>query len=251
MAEVDVLVAGDAAITFAWQLSAPPMPGRTSKLLGTVEPEGRFGGCAPSVALALAGFRHRVALVSWLGDDAYGRAYLEALRTHGVDTGGVEAAAGQATPRALMLYDPSGSAACLHHPSPSGSLRLTEAGLHRPAASRWPAVSPGRAPVTPARLANRRSRTRPGSVMRFSRHSSRPPCAGGCRAMRRRLPPARRPGICSTGRSQHDGEDAPRAPGCLVSRLEIGRRRLTLHPGRRSRPGRHVRRAPDRHPPVE
>src|SRR5947209_17730362 len=116
MAEVDVLVAGDAAITFAWQLSAPPVPGRTSKLLGTVEPEGRFGGCAPSVALALAGFGHRVALVSWLGDDAYGRAYLTKLHSHGIDTGGVEVAAGQASPRALMLYATGGPAACLPPP---------------------------------------------------------------------------------------------------------------------------------------
>src|SRR5438128_2630081 len=110
MAEVDVLVAGDAAITFAWQLSAPPIPGRTSKLLGTVEPEGRFGGCAPSVALALTGFGHRVALVSWLGDDAYGRAYLTKLRSHGIDTAGVAVAAGQATQATLVLTD--GPAGC-------------------------------------------------------------------------------------------------------------------------------------------
>src|SRR5207253_6673000 len=64
--ELDALVAGDAAITFAWQVSTPPSPGRTSKLLGAVEPEGRFGGCAPGVALALAELGHRVALVSWL-----------------------------------------------------------------------------------------------------------------------------------------------------------------------------------------
>src|SRR5881628_926260 len=150
MAEVDVLVAGDAAITFAWQLSAPPIPGRTSKLLGSVEPEGRFGGCAPSVALALAGFGHRVALVSWLGDDAYGRAYLETLRTHGVETDGVEVAAGQASPRALMLYDPSGSA----------SLRLTDAGLERLGRSQWLALTAGPAPMTEALLTNRRPETR-------------------------------------------------------------------------------------------
>ena len=160
MAEIDVLVAGDAAITFAWQLSAPPIPGRTSKLLGSVEPEGRFGGCAPSVALALAGFGHRVALVSWLGDDAYGRAYLETLRTHGVETDGVEVAAGQASPRALMLYDPSGSATCLHHPSGSGSLRLTDAGLERLGRSRWLALTAGPAPMTEALLDNRRPETR-------------------------------------------------------------------------------------------
>src|SRR5260370_23903090 len=124
MSELDAVVAGDAAITFAWQVSVPPSPGRTSKLLGAVEPEGRFGGCAPGVALALAELGHRVALVSWLGDDHYGRAYLDRLRVSGVDVGGVEVAAGQSSARALMLYDGNGSATCLHHPSGSGNLGL-------------------------------------------------------------------------------------------------------------------------------
>src|SRR5713226_6672871 len=125
MSELDAVVAGDAAITFAWQVSVPPSPGRTSKLLGAVEPEGRFGGCAPGVALALAELGHQVALVSWLGDDGYGRAYLARLRAGGVDVEGVEVAEGQSSARALMLYDGNGSATCLHHPSGSGSLRLS------------------------------------------------------------------------------------------------------------------------------
>src|SRR5438128_2231731 len=117
VSELDAVVAGDAAITFAWQVSVPPSPGRTSKLLGAVEPEGRFGGCAPGVALALAELGHRVALVSWLGDDDYGRAYLTYLQSGHVDTAGVEIAAGQSSARALMLYDAHGSATCPHHPS--------------------------------------------------------------------------------------------------------------------------------------
>jgi len=157
---VDVLVAGDAAITFAWQLNAPPVPGRTSKLLGKVEPDGRFGGCAPAVALSLAGFQHRVALVSWLGDDAYGQAYLEELQRHGIDTTGVEVAAGQASARALMLYDPSGAATCLHHPSGSGRLRLPAAGLERLARSGWLALTAGPVGMTQALLDNRPAHTR-------------------------------------------------------------------------------------------
>lgn len=152
MADFEALVAGDAAITFSWQVSAAPTPGRTSKLLGPVEPEARFGGCAPGVALALAGLGHRVALVSWLGDDSHGRSYLNELRAHGVDITGVEVAAGQASPRALMLYDPTGSATCLHHPSGSGSLRLPPAGRDRLEESRWLALTAGPAPMSEALL---------------------------------------------------------------------------------------------------
>ncbi len=160
MADLNVLVAGDAAITFAWQLNAPPVPGRTSKLLGPVDPPGRFGGCAPSVALALAGFGHRVALVSWLGDDAYGRAYLEELRAHGVDTGGVMVATGQSSPRALMLYDPSGAATCLHHPSGSSSLQLSPKGRERLERSGWLALTAGPPAMSEALLDSRVSDTR-------------------------------------------------------------------------------------------
>src|SRR2546425_12725620 len=101
MTDLDAVVAGDAAITFAWQVSVPPSPGRTSKLLGAVEPEGRFGGCAPGVALALAELGHRDALVSWLGDAGNGRVYLARLRDGRVDIGGVVDAAGQSWVRAL------------------------------------------------------------------------------------------------------------------------------------------------------
>src|ERR1700682_371229 len=143
MTELDAVVAGDAAITFAWQVSVPPSPGRTSKLLGAVEPEGRFGGCARGVALAL---------VSWLGDDNYGRAYLDRLRVGGVDVAGVEVAAGQSSARALMLYDGNGSATCLHHPSGSGSLRLPASGRDRLDHARWLVLTAGPAGMTQALL---------------------------------------------------------------------------------------------------
>src|SRR5260370_12480583 len=159
MTELDAVVAGDAAIPFAWQVSVPPTPGRTSKLLGAVEPEGRFGGCAPCVALALAELGHRVALVSWLGDDRYGRDYLGRLRAAGVDVAGIEVAAGQSTARALMLYDANGSATCLHHPSGSGSLRLPESGRDRLDQARWLVLTAGPAGMTQALLDARRQTT--------------------------------------------------------------------------------------------
>jgi len=157
--ELDAVVAGDAAITFAWQVSVPPAPGQTSKLLGPVEPEGRFGGCAPGVALALAELGHKVALVSWLGDDRYGRDYLARLRAGGVDVAGVDIATGQASARALMLYDGNGSATCLHHPSGSGSLRLPVAGRERLEEARWLALTAGPAGMSQALLDARRHPT--------------------------------------------------------------------------------------------
>ena len=158
MTELDAVVAGDAAITFAWQVSVPPAPGRTSKLLGAVEPEGRFGGCAPGVALALAELGHKVALVSWLGDDRYGRDYLARLREAGVDVTGIEVAAGQSSARALMLYDGNGSATCLHHPSGSGSLTLPASGRDRLGDARWLVLTAGPAGMTQA-LLNARQQT--------------------------------------------------------------------------------------------
>ena len=137
----------------------PPSPGRTSKLLGAVEPEGRFGGCAPGVALALAELGQRVALVSWLGDDNYGRAYLDRLRAGGVDIAGVEIAAGQSSARALMLYDGNGSATCLHHPSGSGSLRLPASGRDRLDHARWLVLTAGPAGMTQALLDARLAQT--------------------------------------------------------------------------------------------
>ena len=159
MTELDAVVAGDAAITFAWQVSVPPSPGRTSKLLGAVEPEGRFGGCAPGVALALAELGHRVALVSWLGDDRYGRDYLARLRASGVDVAGVEVAAGESSARALMLYDGNGSATCLHHPSGSGALRLPASGRDRLDQAHWLVLTAGPAGMTQALLDARRPTT--------------------------------------------------------------------------------------------
>jgi tagatose kinase len=159
MTELDAVVAGDAAITFAWQVSVPPSAGRTSKLLGPVEPEGRFGGCAPGVALALAELGQRVALVSWLGDDGYGLAYLDRLRAGGVDVSGVEVAVGQYSARALMLYDGNGSATCLHHPSGSDSLRLPDAGRNRLDHTRWLVLTAGPAGMSQELLDARRPTT--------------------------------------------------------------------------------------------
>lgn len=118
-AALDVLVAGYASIDFVWHAAASPGPGRTVLLTGPADAPPRFGGAGPYVALDLADLGRSVALVSWLGDDSYGQDYLAHLATAGVDTRGVVVAAGKASPRSLLFYDPDGSATCCYHPSGS------------------------------------------------------------------------------------------------------------------------------------
>ena len=106
----EVVAAGYASIDRAWTVNLPPAAGRTTLLGGPVEAP-RFGGCAPTAARRLARLGCRTGLISWLGDDADGRAYLAALAADGVDVRGVEVAAGQQSPRCYLFYDPDGTAA--------------------------------------------------------------------------------------------------------------------------------------------
>jgi 2-dehydro-3-deoxygluconokinase len=59
-----------------------------------------------------------------------------------------------------MLYDPSGTATCLHHPSGSGALGLPAAGRERLARSAWLALTAGPAGMTEALLDGRSPQTR-------------------------------------------------------------------------------------------
>lgn len=117
----DVVVAGYASIDFVWRSTSTPAPNRTAILTGPVDPDPHFGGCAPIVAMQLARQGQRVGLVSWLGDDAYGRAYCAELESTGVDTTAMVFASGQASPKTLLIYDPAGGTTCCFHPSGSGT----------------------------------------------------------------------------------------------------------------------------------
>ena len=154
---LDAFVAGDASIDTSWQVSSVPTPGRTSTLRGSVVPELTFGGCGPQVALALARLGLRVALSTWLGDDAPGRRYLAELEAAGVDVGPVVIAPGQDSPRSVLLYDPSGAATCLHHPSGSLELRLTDAGRAALERSGWVVLTAGPRELTESVLDTRPS----------------------------------------------------------------------------------------------
>jgi len=123
----EVIVAGYASIDLAFQASAPPVVGRTARLTGPVIVPRRFGGCGPNAARQLARLGCQIRLLTWLGDDADGAAYLRDLAEDGVDTRGVTIARGSSSPRCYLFYDPLGGATCYYHPSDSAQLCLTDA----------------------------------------------------------------------------------------------------------------------------
>jgi len=104
------------------RVAAPP--GRM--LPQTPAPDACTGSAEANVAVALALLGHRTAMVSVLPDNALGRAALDSLRAHGVDTAGIRLAPGRMglyfiTPGAPMgpsaiIYDRAGSAYALADP---------------------------------------------------------------------------------------------------------------------------------------
>jgi 2-dehydro-3-deoxygluconokinase len=101
------------------RVAAPP--GRM--LPQTPAPDACTGGAEANVAVALALLGHRTAMVSVLPDNALGRAALDSLRAHGVDTAGIRLGPGRMglyfiTPGAVVrpsdiIYDRAGSAYAL------------------------------------------------------------------------------------------------------------------------------------------
>ncbi len=104
------------------RLAAPP--GRM--LLQTPALDACAGGAEANVAVALALLGHRTAMVSVLPDNSLGRAALDSLRAHGVDTSGIRLRPGRMglyfiTPGAAArpsetIYDRAGSAYALADP---------------------------------------------------------------------------------------------------------------------------------------
>ena len=158
--DLDALVSGYASIDTAYRACAPPQVGGTALLRGPVAPRTRCGGCGPGAAVALAQAGCRVGLLTWLGDDREGRACSDEWRNAGIDRTGVVVAAGQASPRCFLFYDPDGGATCYYHPSGSSALRLTAAGRDLLAGAGALAVTVGPSALTEELLAARRPHQR-------------------------------------------------------------------------------------------
>jgi sugar/nucleoside kinase (ribokinase family) len=156
---LDVLVSGYASMDETYHASRLAGAAQTGVLHGPVRPSTRPGGCGPNTARSLAGLGVRVGLVTWLGNDPEGRAFLAGLTEAGVDVGSVEVGDGP-SPRSLMIYDAQGNAACYFHPSGSTRQSITAEVTGRLRSASWLALTVGPRSLTEQLLDQRGSTTR-------------------------------------------------------------------------------------------
>ena len=155
----EVMVSGYASIDEAYTVSRLAGAAQTGILSGPVRPDGRPGGCGPNTARALARLGVRTGIVTWVGDDPQGRAFLAGLQEAGVDVTGVEMGRGP-SPRSLLIYDPSGDAACYFHPSGSAGQRIGPVVEAQLEAAAWLAITVGSSSLTAQILDRRGPETR-------------------------------------------------------------------------------------------
>lgn len=116
------LVAGYASLDRAIQVDRCPGPGTTGVIRRIVDDTRRPGGIAQT-ALALATGGVEVSALTLVGHDAYGHAYVEALKDGGIDTSHILLRRGR-SPYTDLLYAEDGSTACLFHPGTPGAWPL-------------------------------------------------------------------------------------------------------------------------------
>jgi ribokinase len=138
----DVVVTGYASLDVALHATRLATGAQTALLTGAVNPPARDGGCGPNVARILARLGVPTALLSWVGDDADGIAYRDRLVADGVDVRGVESGPGP-SPRSILVYDPTGEAACYFHPAGSRHQRLSSAAMDLVRRAAWIVVTVG------------------------------------------------------------------------------------------------------------
>jgi 2-dehydro-3-deoxygluconokinase len=126
------------------------------------------GGAEANVAVALALLGHRAAMVSVLPDNALGRAALDSLREHGVDTSGIRLQPGRmglyflepgsAARPADIIYDRAGSAYALADPDLYDWPALLDGAAWLHVAGITPAVGDGPAQAVLAAMRTARAR---------------------------------------------------------------------------------------------
>ncbi|WP_052961562.1 MULTISPECIES: carbohydrate kinase family protein [unclassified Leucobacter] len=122
-----LVVSGYASIDYALQLA--PFEGfdATTIVRARAEEWPRYGGVAHVTrAASLADAGVDVAALSWVGSDAEGHRWIDAVASSGADTVGVAVSAGR-SPSSHLLYPEGAGTICLFDPGDAGTDRLTDA----------------------------------------------------------------------------------------------------------------------------
>jgi ribokinase len=148
-----IVVTGYASLDYAMRLDRAPQPDATATILARPLEWPRLGGSPAYIACAMvAAGLTLVKPVSWIGDDADGRRYSEALVGRGVAVDGIALRPGR-TPVCILAYQPDGGCNCLYDPSLPGPLLLDENQKKLVADARWVCLTVGPAEATAQALA--------------------------------------------------------------------------------------------------
>jgi ribokinase len=125
-----IVVIGSANVDLTFRVPGPPRAGVTEVCreyaLG-------FGGKGANQAVQAARLGAAVTFIGKVGDDPFGPAVVEQLRSEGIATEFVTAAAGMLTGTAVILVEPSGQNSIITHAGPN--VMLTAADVRRAAAT--------------------------------------------------------------------------------------------------------------------
>ncbi len=114
---MSAVVTGYASLDYTLRLDRAPEPDRTATILSRAEEFPRLGGSPAYVAAAMhQGGTTDVAPITWVGDDAAGVRYREAVEELGLPAVGIGIRPGR-TPVCILAYEPAGGCHCFYHPS--------------------------------------------------------------------------------------------------------------------------------------
>jgi len=149
---VSVAVLGYASADHCVAVDALPAPDATAIVRRRLSrPWPRLGGCGPQVAAHLAVAGVGAACLTWVADDAVGRALLAQLEGSGADTSGV-VVDGRRSPQSFIVYDAHGRAACFFDPGDATAAWLSEGQRKRVAAVQLVCLTVAPAAATEAAL---------------------------------------------------------------------------------------------------
>ncbi len=116
-----IVVTGYASLDYAVRLDRAAKADETATILSRPAQWPRLGGSPAYVAAALvAGGVADAAPISWIGQDADGQRYLEALTAQRVSTQGIAILPGR-TPVCVLAYQPDGGCHCFYDPGLTGT----------------------------------------------------------------------------------------------------------------------------------
>jgi ribokinase len=148
-----IVVTGYASLDYAMRLDRAPQPDATATILARPLEWPRLGGSPAYVACAIAAAGVAdVKVVSWVGDDADGARYSEALAARGVAVDGLVRRPGR-TPVCILAYQPDGGCHCFYDPSLAPPLTLDEGQRKLVAGAPWVCLTVGPAEATAQALA--------------------------------------------------------------------------------------------------